>query len=77
MERGAAYSVNHVHAGIQSTENNCPLDCPASLIPVYSKDTGRAMTDRAYPYVSSGIQQADCSEDLTILSETEHEIYDL
>ena len=31
---------------IQNSNNGFPLDCPASLIPVYSYDPGRAMTGK-------------------------------
>jgi hypothetical protein len=49
MKQDLALSVIPAQAGIQSRENDFPLDCPVSLIPVYSSDPGRAMTEKGYP----------------------------
>jgi hypothetical protein len=38
MKQDPALSVIPAQAGIQSRENGFPLDCPVSLIPVYSSD---------------------------------------
>ena len=46
MKLDPALSVIPAKAGIQSREKDFPLDCPASLIPVYSYDPGRAMTGK-------------------------------
>ena len=46
MKQDPALSVIPAQAGIQSRKNDFPLDCLASLIPVYSKNPGQAMTGK-------------------------------
>ena len=46
MKQDPALSVIPAQAGIQNSKKGFPLDCPVSLIPVYSKYPGRAMTEK-------------------------------